>query len=86
MAADVFIFLFVFQETVREEDVGVNVPSGRWRLGVPCPRTRAVLIRYCTRSDKKAGMVERKVERIPDPQYSHNYGEFKADGGNYMNI
>lgn len=75
-----------FQGSVREEDVGVSVPSGRWRLGVPCPRTRAVLIRYCTRSDKKAGVVERKVERIPDSQYSHNYGEFRVGGGHYMEL
>lgn len=64
----------------------MSVPSGRWRLGVPCPRTRAVLIRYCSRSDKKAGMVERKVERIPDRQFSHSYGESKAADGYNMEL
>ncbi|KAK8724554.1 hypothetical protein OTU49_011128, partial [Cherax quadricarinatus] len=54
--------------SVRAEDIAIPVPPGRWRLGVPCTRTKAVLLRFSSRKDKKAGGAERNSE------YYRKYG------------
>lgn len=62
------LLLVYFQGSVHIEDVAVPVPPGRWRLGVPCPRTKAVLLRFSSRKDRKLDGAERKSE------YYRKYG------------
>ncbi|KAG7163645.1 Nuclear cap-binding protein subunit 3-like, partial [Homarus americanus] len=54
--------------SVRAEDVAIPVPPGRWRLGVPCSRTKAILLRFSGRKDRKPDGAERKS------QYYRKYG------------
>lgn len=41
------------EELVRAEDVGVPVPPGRWRLGVPHRLAPHLFLRFATRGDKQ---------------------------------
>lgn len=45
----------VEQSVVKIEDIPIPVPSGRWRLGLPCQGTKAILLRYAHFKDKLTG-------------------------------
>ncbi|KAB7507657.1 hypothetical protein Anas_03569, partial [Armadillidium nasatum] len=52
--------------SVSADYVGVVIPPGRWRLGVPCPNTKAILMRYAHCKDKKLPGLEKPIELYQD--------------------
>ncbi|XP_076041995.1 uncharacterized protein LOC143025884 isoform X2 [Oratosquilla oratoria] len=47
------------EECVSADDVAIPVPPGRWRLGVPCPKAKALLFRYAGRNDRRRPSADR---------------------------
>ena len=52
---------FTPQGSVSAADVPIPVPGGRWRLGLPCPHAKALLIRFTSRNDHKLTSSEMKA-------------------------
>ncbi|KFM64219.1 hypothetical protein X975_12954, partial [Stegodyphus mimosarum] len=48
--------------------VDVPVPPGHWRLGIPHPKAKAILLRFATKDDKKLPGAEKRS------QYYQKYG------------
>ncbi|XP_037793068.1 nuclear cap-binding protein subunit 3-like [Penaeus monodon] len=65
------------ESSITTEDVAIPVPPGRWRLGVPCPRTKAILLRFASNKDKKEEGAERKSEYYRK-HGNPNYGGIKG--------
>lgn len=60
-----------------EEPIDVPVPPGHWRLGLPHPKAKAILLRFATTDDKKLRGAEKRshyYKKYGNP----NYGGLKG--------
>lgn len=63
--------------SVHVSDLTVPVPPGYWRLGVPCPKSKCILLRFSFKSDKKPYKAEKFSEYYK--KYGNpNYGGIKG--------
>ena len=49
---------------VAAEDIGIPLPPGRWRLGVPCPHTKVILMRFAHCKETRHSGIRNPVEMM----------------------
>ena len=61
---------------VQASDITIPIPPGKWRMGIPCPKAKCILLRFSTRADKKQPQAEKMSE------YYKKYGNPNYGGEN----
>ncbi|PSN38306.1 hypothetical protein C0J52_19161 [Blattella germanica] len=67
----------VDSDEVQASEITIPIPPGKWRMGVPHPKAKCILLRFSTRTDKKQPQAEKMSEYYK--KYGNpNYGGIKG--------
>lgn len=60
----------VFNDGIDISTITIPIPPGYWRLGVPHPKSKCILLRYAFKTDKKPYSVEKFVTAVKKPSFA----------------